>query len=74
MYLGILDLGFTSLSIQLSSISKQGLSWTRCLSKSSQTLSKVEAVMKLNYESKDVFSVMISNVAVFETNFQSNMQ
>jgi len=72
--LGLLTLGFTILSIQLFPISKQASSWNRCLRKTSETLSKVKAVKKMNDESKEVLSVMICNGAVFETKFKSNNQ
>ena len=73
-YLGLLVVGFTTLSIQLFPISKQASSWNRCLIKTSETLSQVNAVKKMNDESKDVLSVMICNGAVFETKFKTNME
>ena len=72
IYLGFLAVGFTTLSIQLFPISKQASSWNRCLSKTSETLSQVKAVKKMNDESKEVLSVMICNGAVFEPKFKSN--
>ncbi len=72
--LGILAVGFTTLSIQLFPISHQALSWNRCIRKTSETLDQVKAVMKMNDESKEVLSVMICNGAVFEPKFPSNMQ
>tara|TARA_Y100001968_G_C19215592_1_gene647015 strand:- start:530 stop:775 length:246 start_codon:yes stop_codon:yes gene_type:complete len=74
IYLGLLAVGFTTLSIQLFPISKQASSWNRCLIKTSETLSQVNAVKKMNDESKDVLSVMICNGAVFETKFKTNME
>ena len=74
IYLGILALGLTTLSIQLFPISKQASSWNRCLRKTSETLSQVKAVKKMNDESKEVLSVMICNGAVFEPKFKSNIQ
>ena len=74
VYLGFLAVGFTTLSIQLFPISKQASSWNRCLRKTSETLSQVKAVKKMNDESKEVLSVMICNGAVFEPNLKSNMQ
>ena len=74
IYLGFLAVGFTTLSIQLFPISKQASSWNRCLRKTSETLSQVKAVKKMNDESKEVLSVMICNGAVFEPNFKSNIQ
>ena len=73
IYLGFLALGFTTLSIQLFPISKQASSWNRCLRKTSETLSQVKAVKKMNDESKEVLSVMICNGAVFEPKFKSNI-
>ncbi len=74
IYLGILALGFTTLSIQLFPISKQASSWNRCLIKTSDTLSQVKAVKKMNDESKEVLSVMICNGAVFEPKVKANIQ
>ncbi len=74
IYLGFLAVGFTTLSIQLFPISKQASSWNRCLRKTSETLSQVKAVKKMNDESKEVLSVMICNGAVFEPKFKSNIQ
>lgn len=74
VYLGFLAVGFTTLSIQLFPISKQASSWNRCLRKTSETLSQVKAVKKMNDESKEVLSVMICNGAVFEAKFKSNIQ
>ena len=73
-YLGILAIGFTTLSIQLFPISKQASSWNKCLRKTSETLSQVKAVKKMNDESREVLSVMICNGAVFEPRFKSNIQ
>ena len=72
--LGLAAVGFTSLSIQLIPISKQASSWNRCVRKTSETLSQVKAVNKMNHESKEVLSVMICNGAVFETKSKTNMQ
>ena len=74
IYLALLALGFTTLSIQLFPISKQASTWNRCLRKTSQTLSQVKAVKKMNDESKEVLSVMICNGAVFEPKFKTNNQ
>ena len=74
IYLGLLAVGFTTLSIQLFPISKQASSWNRCLRRTSETLSQVKAVKKMNEESKDVLSVMICNGAVFEPKFRANIQ
>ena len=72
--LGLVVVGLTTLSIQLFPISKQASSWNRCLRKTSESLSRVKAVEKMNDESKEVLSVMICNGAVFEPKFKSNIQ
>ncbi|WP_269615533.1 hypothetical protein [Prochlorococcus marinus] len=74
IYLGLLSVGFTTISLLLFPIFRQASSWNRCLSKTSETLSQVKAVEKLNDESREVLSVMICNGAVFEPKFKSNIQ
>ena len=74
IYLGLLAVGITTISLLLFPISKQASSWNRCLRKTSETLSQVKAVKTMNNESKDVLSVMICNGAVFEPKFKSNIQ
>ena len=74
IYLGLLAVGITTISFLLFPISKQASSWNLCLRKTSETLSQVKAVKKMNDESKEVLSVMICNGAVFEPNFKSNIQ
>ena len=74
IYLGILAVVFTTLSIQLFPITKQASSWNRCLRKTSETLSNVKAVKKMNDESKEVLAVMICNGAVFEPKFKVKNQ
>ena len=64
----------TTMTLLLFPISKQASSWNRCLRKTSETLSQVKAVKKMNDESKEVLSVMICNGAVFEPKFKSNIQ
>ena len=73
-YLGLLAVGFTTLSVQLFPIFKQASSWNRCVRKTSETLSQVKAVKKMNDDSKEVLSVMICNGAVFEPNFKTNIK
>ena len=73
-YLALLSVGFTTISILLFPISRQASSWNRCLRKTSETLSQVKAVEKMNDESREVLSVMICNGAVFEPKFKSNIQ
>tara|TARA_B100000945_G_scaffold288018_1_gene260025 strand:- start:244 stop:489 length:246 start_codon:yes stop_codon:yes gene_type:complete len=74
IYVGLLTVGFTTLSIQLFPISKQASLWNRCLRKTSETLSQVKAVKKMNDETVEVLSVMICNGAVFEPKFKANIQ
>ena len=74
IYLGLLAVGITTISLLLFPISKQATSWNRCLRRTSETLSQVKAVKKMNDESKEVLSVMICNGAVFEPKFKSNIQ
>ena len=73
IYLGLVAVGFSTLSIQLFPISRQASIWNRCLRKTSETLSQVKAVKKMNDESKEVLSVMICNGAVFEPKLKTNM-
>ena len=74
IYLLLLSVGFTTISILLFPISRQASSWNRCLRKTSETLSQVKAVEKMNDESREVLSVMICNGAVFEPKFKSNIK
>ena len=74
IYLGLLSVGFTTISILLFPISRQASSWNRCFRKTSETLSQVKAVEKMNDESREVLSVMICNGAVFEPKFKTNIQ
>ena len=74
IYLGLLSVGFTTISLLLFPISRHASSWNRCLRKTSETLSQVKAVEKMNDESREVLSVMICNGAVFEPKFKSNIQ
>ena len=74
IYLGLLSVGFTTISILLFPISRQASSWNRCLRKTSETLSQVKAFEKMNDESREVLSVMICNGAVFEPKLKTNIQ
>ena len=74
IYLGLLSVGFTTIFIILFPISRQASGWNRCLSKTSETLSQLKAVEKMNDESREVLSVMICNGAVFEPKLKSNIQ
>ena len=68
-FLGLIAVSFTTVSIQLIPLSKQASRWNRCVTKTTETLSQVKAVEKMNEESKEVLSVMICNGAVFEPKF-----
>ena len=74
IYFGLIAVGFTTLSIQLFPISKHASSLNRCIRKTSETLSLVKAVEKMNDESKEVLSVMICNGAVFEPKIKANIK
>ena len=74
IHLALVAVGFTTLSIHLIPISQQASTWNRCVRKTSETLSQVNAVKKMNDESKEVLSVMICNGAVFEPKLKANMQ
>ena len=69
LFLGLLTICLTTVSIQLIPLSKQASHWNRCVTKTIETLSQVKAVEKMNEESKEVLSVMICNGAVFEPKF-----
>ena len=73
-FLGLVVVFLTTVSIQLIPLSKQASSWNRCLKKTSETLSKVKAVQKIDDQSKEVLSVMICNGAVFEPKIKTNIQ
>ena len=74
IYLGLLSVGFTTISILLFPISRQASSWNRFLRQTSEPLSQVKAVEKMNDETREVLSAMICNGAVFEPKFKSNIQ
>ena len=68
IYLGFLAVGFTTISLLLVPISRQASSWTGRLRKTSETLSHVIADKKMNYESREVLSVMILMVLYLNPN------
>ena len=74
IYLGLMVVGLSTVSILLVPISKQASIWNRCFTKTSETLSEVTGLKKINDESKEVLSVMICNGAVFEPKLKTNMQ
>ena len=69
IYLAVAAVCFSTLTIQLIPLSTQASSCNRCVTKTTETLSQVKAVEKMNEESKEVLSVMICNGAVFEPKF-----
>tara|TARA_Y100001968_G_C19142928_1_gene612321 strand:- start:45 stop:290 length:246 start_codon:yes stop_codon:yes gene_type:complete len=73
-FLGIISIFLTTFTILLIPLSKQAFSWNRCLKKTSESLSQVKAVQKIDFESKQVLSVMICNGAVFEPKLKTNFQ
>ena len=72
IFLGLIGVSLTTVSIQLIPLSKQASSWNRCLTKTSESLRQVKAVQKMDDQSKEVLSVMICNGAVFEPKITSN--
>ena len=72
--LGLIAASFTTVNIQLIPLSKQASSWNRCLKKTSASLSQIKAVQKMDYQSKEVLSVMICNGAVFEPRLKPNIK
>ena len=74
IHLGLLAVGITTTSVLLFPIFRQASSWNQCLRKTSETLSQVKAVKKMNDDSREVLSVMICNGAVFEPKFKSNIK
>ena len=74
LFLGLIAVCFTTVSIQLIPLSKKASSWNRCLKKTSQSLSQVKAFRQIDSQNKEVLSVMICNGAVFEPRFKTNNQ
>ena len=71
-FIGLLAIGFTTVSILLIPLSRQASSWNRCLKKTSASLSEVKAFQQIDVQSQEVISVMICNGAVFEPKFKTN--
>ena len=71
--LGFTAFCFTTISIQLIPLSKKASIWNRCFRKTSESLSQVNAVKNIDDQSREVFSVMICNGAVFEPKINKNM-
>ncbi len=74
LLLGLIFLVFTTVSIQLIPLSKKASSWNRCFKKTSESLSNVKAFQQIDYQSREVLSVMICNGAVFEPKFKTNIK
>ena len=74
IFLGLIAVSFTTVSIQLIPLSKQATIWNRCLKKTSESLSQVKAFQQIDDQSKEVLSVMICNGAVFEPKIKTNNQ
>ncbi len=72
--LGFIAVCLTTVSIQLIPLSRQASSWNRCVKKTSESLSQVKAIQKIDAQSKEVLSVMICNGAVFEPKFKTKFQ
>ena len=72
--LGLIVVCLTTVSIQLIPLSKQASSWNRCLEKTSESLGQIKAFQQIDYQSKEVLSVMICNGAVFEPKVKANFQ
>ena len=73
IFLGLIAVSITTVSIQLIPMSRQASSWNRCIKKTSASLKKVKAVQKMDDQSKEVLSVMICNGAVFEPKLKTNI-
>ena len=73
IFLGLIFVCFTTVSIQLIPLSKQASSWNRCLKKTSASLSEIKAFKQIDDQSMEVLSVMICNGAVFGPNFKANI-
>ena len=74
IFLGLIVVSLTTVSIQLIPLFMQASSWNRCLKKTSVSLSQIKAFQQIDDQSKEVLSVMICNGAVFEPKFKTNIQ
>tara|TARA_B100000579_G_scaffold353263_1_gene307924 strand:- start:171 stop:416 length:246 start_codon:yes stop_codon:yes gene_type:complete len=74
IFLGLIVVSLTTVSIQLIPLFMQASSWNRCLKKTSVSLSQIKAFQQIDEQSKEVLSVMICNGAVFEPKFKTNIQ
>ena len=72
--LSFIAVSLVTVIVQLIPLSREASSWNRCLKKTTDSLSKVKAVMKMDDQSKEVLSVMICNGAVFEPRLKTNVQ
>ena len=71
---GLIAVFLTTVSIQLIPLSKQASSWNRCLKKTSDSLTQINALEKIDSQGKEILSVMICNGAVFEPKIKTNIQ
>ena len=74
IFLGIIAFSLTTVSIQLIPLYRHASSLNRCLKKTSESLSQVQAFQQIDAQSKEVLSVMICNGAVFEPKLKANIQ
>ena len=74
IFLGLIFVCLTTVSIQLIPLSKKASSWNRCLAKTSLSLVQLKAFRQIDDQSKEVLSVMICNGAVFEPKLKTNIQ
>ena len=71
IFLGVIAVSTTLVFIGLFPLTRQALSWNRCLKRTTETLNKVKAVQSVDEDGKKVLSVMICNGAVFEPKFKT---
>ena len=74
IFLGLVFVCFTTVTIQLIPLSKQASNWNRCFEKTSESLGQLKAFQQIDDQSKDVLAVMICNGAVFEPKLKTNIQ
>ena len=74
IFLGIISVVVTCLSIELLPVYKKASSWNSCIKKTTETLKQVNAVQLMDDEGKEVIAVMICNGAVFEPKIKASIQ
>ena len=65
-FFGVIALGVSCIAIELIPVSRQAAYLNRCLDRTSASLSEVKAFQAMDYQSKEVLSVILCNGAVFE--------